>query len=120
MFRVTIEIDESTLQAAAAALDTTTATETVLRALAVATEVGRSARLAARERRLSCEAPSTRHVPWVDLAATDPSSAGLALTCGVSEAHRTMTGWASPSGAGAWRVPHRQRAIWNDLLHDHH
>jgi Arc/MetJ family transcription regulator len=50
---VTIEVDELTLQDAAAALDTATATETVHRALAVATEIERGRRLAARDRRLS-------------------------------------------------------------------
>jgi Arc/MetJ family transcription regulator len=52
MFQLTIEVDELTLQEAAAALDTTTAAETVLRALTVATEVGRGRRLADRQRRL--------------------------------------------------------------------
>jgi Arc/MetJ family transcription regulator len=53
MYQVTIEVDEMTLQDAAAALDTRTASETVQRALAVATEVERGRRLAARRRRLS-------------------------------------------------------------------
>jgi Arc/MetJ family transcription regulator len=51
--QLSIEIDDWTLQEAAAALDTTTAVETVLRALTVATEVGRGQRLADRERRLA-------------------------------------------------------------------
>ena len=50
---LTIEVDEMTLQDAAAALDTRTASETIQRALAVATEVERGRRLAARRRRLS-------------------------------------------------------------------
>ena len=53
MFQVTIEVDEMTLQDAAAALDTRTASETVHRALAIATEVERGRRLAARRRRMS-------------------------------------------------------------------
>ena len=53
MFQVTIEVDEMTLQDAAAALDTRTASETVQRALAIATKVERSRRLAARRRRIS-------------------------------------------------------------------
>ena len=53
MPQLTIEVDELTLQEAAAALETTTAAETVRRALAIATEVGRGRRLAQRERRLT-------------------------------------------------------------------
>ena len=53
MLTVTIEVDELTLQDAAAALDAATVTETVQRALVVATEVERGRRLAARDRRLS-------------------------------------------------------------------
>ena len=61
MFQLTIEVDELTLQEAAAALDTTTATETVLRALSVATEVGRGRRLADLQRRLArWDAPARR------------------------------------------------------------
>jgi Arc/MetJ family transcription regulator len=61
VFQLTIEVDELTLQEAAAALDTTTATETVLRALTVATEVGRGRRLADRQRRLArSDAPLRR------------------------------------------------------------
>ena len=51
MFQLIIEIDELTLQDAAAALDTTTAAETILRALAIATEVRRGQRLANRQLR---------------------------------------------------------------------
>lgn len=53
MFTVTIELDELTLQEAAAALDTSTPMETIERALAIATEVQRGRRLAARTRRLA-------------------------------------------------------------------
>jgi Arc/MetJ family transcription regulator len=53
MPQLSIEIDDWTLQEAAAALDTTTPAETVLRALTVATEVGRGRRLADRQRRLA-------------------------------------------------------------------
>src|SRR5437660_998793 len=49
MFQLVIEVDELALQEAAAALDTTTAAETVLLALAIATEVGRGRRLANRQ-----------------------------------------------------------------------
>jgi Arc/MetJ family transcription regulator len=53
VFQLTIEIDELTLQEAAAALDTSTASETVLRALTLATEASRGRRLAERQRRLA-------------------------------------------------------------------
>lgn len=61
MFQVTIEVDELTLQEAAAALDTTTAAETVRRALMVATEVSRGRRLTARQRRLARLIEPRRH-----------------------------------------------------------
>lgn len=53
MFTVTIELDELTLQEAAAALDTCSAADTIARALAIATEVQRGRRLAERGQRLS-------------------------------------------------------------------
>jgi Arc/MetJ family transcription regulator len=61
VFQVTIEIDELTLQEAAAALDTGTASETVLRALTLATEVSRGRRLAERQRRLARSDAYCRH-----------------------------------------------------------
>lgn len=53
MLTVTIQLDELALQEAAAALDTSTATDTIERALALATEVQRGRRLADRDRRIS-------------------------------------------------------------------
>ena len=53
MLTVTIQLDELALQEAAAALDTSTASDTIERALALATEVQRGRRLADRDRRIS-------------------------------------------------------------------
>jgi Arc/MetJ family transcription regulator len=53
MLTVTIQLDELAVQEAAAALDTSTAGDTIKRALAIATEVQRGQRLAERGRRLS-------------------------------------------------------------------
>jgi len=53
MRRVTIEVDEWVLQEAAAALDATSVSETIQRALAVATEAGRGRRMELRAARLA-------------------------------------------------------------------